>query len=145
MAAAAGVASGFAGRAAANPPLAAFEVVGDAIARPLAPGTGDVSRGRRIVIDREVGNCLICHHVPEQSERFQGDLGPDLAGVGNRLSAAQLRLRVVDQTRLNPASIMPAYYRIDGLARVAERYAGKPVLTAEQVEDVVAYLASLKE
>ena len=130
------------------PPVAAdevapFAVTGDAILAPLAGRSGDAARGRRIVLDREVGNCLACHRLPEPAERFQGELGPDLAAVGRRLSAGQIRLRVVDQAQVNPRTIMPPYHRVDGLRRVAERYRGKPVLNAGEVEDVVAYLASL--
>jgi L-cysteine S-thiosulfotransferase len=125
--------------------VARFRVVGDAIPEPLSSKPGDPVRGRRIVLDRELGNCLICHQVPEAGEPFQGDLGPDLAGVGRRLSAGQIRLRLVDQSRLNPATVMPPYHRIDGLNRVAAKYRGRPVLSAEEVEDVVAYLATLKE
>jgi sulfur-oxidizing protein SoxX len=125
--------------------LVRFEVRGDAIPASLTGKPGEAARGRRIVIDREVGNCLICHSVPEPQERFQGDLGPSLSGVGRRLSAGQIRLRLVDQTRLNAATIMPAYYRTGELRRVAERYAGKPVLTAAEIEDVVAYLATLRD
>ena len=125
--------------------VARFTVVGDAIPEPLAGKRGDPARGRRIVLDRETGNCLICHRVPVPGEPFQGDLGPDLAGVGRRLSSGQIRLRLVDQSRLNPATIMPPYHRIDGLNRVAATYRGRPVLSAEEIEDVVAYLATLKE
>ncbi len=119
-----------------------YAVTGDAIPQPLTATAGDAARGRRIVLDREVGNCLICHKLPEQGELFQGDLGPDLTGIGSRLSAGQLRLRLVDQSRLNPATLMPPYYRVDGLNRVAVRYRGKPVLSAQDIEDVVAYLGA---
>jgi sulfur-oxidizing protein SoxX len=122
-----------------------FEIRGDAVPMPLSERTGDVAKGRRIVLDREVGNCLICHRVPEPTERFMGDLGPPLDGVGSRLTEGQLRFRLIDQAMLNPATIMPPYHRIEGLMRVAERYRGRPVLTAQEIEDVVAYLASLKE
>jgi L-cysteine S-thiosulfotransferase len=121
-----------------------YVVTGDAIVAPLGGYIGDASRGRRIVLDRSVGNCLICHEVPEPTERFMGDLAPKLAGVGRSLTIAQLRLRVVDQSRLNAATIMPPYHRIDGLVRVAPQFRGKPVLTAQDVEDVVAYLATLQ-
>ncbi len=121
------------------------EVRGDAIATPLTAEPGDAVRGQKLALDREIGNCLICHEVPGTRERFQGNLGPSLAGVGARLSVAQLRLRLVDQSRLNPATIMPPYYKTDGLLRVASRYAGKPVLDAQQIEDVVAYLATLRD
>ena len=131
--------------AAAADALATFAVEADAVPATLGGHVGDVARGERLVRDRERGNCLICHSVPVPAERFQGDLGPPLAGVGGRLSPGQLRLRLIDQTRINPATIMPAYYRIDGLLRVAPRYAGKPALTAQEIEDVIAWLATLKE
>lgn len=128
-----------------EPAVATYAVVGDAVPAPLDGRVGDPARGRRIVLDRETGNCLICHKAPAPAERFQGDLGPDLAGVGGRLTVGQLRLRVVDQRRLNPASVMPPYHRIDGTARVGQRWRGKPALDAQAVEDVVAWLATLKE
>jgi sulfur-oxidizing protein SoxX len=147
IAAAAAVAASWASwpaAAADRPALAAHTVVGDAIPDPLEGRQGDATRGRAIVRDRETGNCLICHRAPEPSERFMGDLGPNLAGVGNRLTTGQIRLRLVDQSRLDPATLMPPYYRVDGLTRVADRYRDKPVLDAQQIEDVVAYLSGLK-
>jgi L-cysteine S-thiosulfotransferase len=125
--------------------LVPFAVVGDTVPAPLGGHSGDTARGERLVRDRERGNCLICHSVPVAAERFQGDLGPPLAGVGGRLTPGQLRLRLIDQTLINPATIMPAYYRLDGLTRVAARYQGKPALTAAEIEDVIAWLATLKE
>ena len=124
---------------------APYTVVGDAIPKPLADKPGDAGRGRAIVANRSVGLCLLCHSGPIAEERFQGNLAPSLAGAGGRWSVAQLRLRIADGARLNPDTIMPPYYRVDGLTRVARNYQGKTVLTAEQIEDVVAYLASLKE
>ena len=94
--------------------------------------------------NRQVGLCLLCHSGPIPEERFQGDLAPDLTSVGARLSEGQLRLRIVDSTRVNPQSIMPAYYKSEGLTRVAPAYRGKTVLRPEQIEDVVAYLITLK-
>jgi sulfur-oxidizing protein SoxX len=126
-------------------PLAPFDVVEDAIPAPLAGLTGDAARGLAIIRDRRTGNCLICHALPLADEPFQGEIGPPLAGVGNRLSAGQIRLRLVDQSRLNAATIMPPYYRVDGLVNVAPEYRGLPVLDAQQIEDVVAYLTGLKE
>ena len=123
----------------------AFTVVGDAIPQPLADKPGDAARGRAIVANRSVGLCLLCHSGPLAEERFQGNLAPSLAGAGGRWSVAQLRLRIVDGARLNPDTIMPPYYRVDGLTRVAKNFQGKTILTADQIEDVVAYLASLKE
>jgi sulfur-oxidizing protein SoxX len=121
-----------------------FVVVGDGIPAPLAPGPADGARGRALIVARDAANCVLCHAVPDSAVRFAGDLGPSLQGVGARLSPAQLRLRVVDNLRLNPASIMPSYYRVDGLARVAAAYRGKPILSATEIEDVVAYLATLR-
>ena len=123
--------------------LLPYQVAGDAIAEPLGGLVGDAQRGRDIMSGRNA-NCLLCHAVPETGVRFMGNLAPPLSGVGGRLSAGQLRLRVVDQSRLNPATIMPAYYRIDGLMRVAAEFRGKPVLDAQQIEDVVAYLITLR-
>jgi L-cysteine S-thiosulfotransferase len=127
-----------------GPGLVPYRISGDAIPEPLGGLQGDAVRGRALVLDRSVGNCLICHHAPEPAERFMGEIGPDLAGIGARLTPAQIRLRVVDQSLLNARTVMPPYYRVDRLARVAERYRGKPVLDAQHVEDVVAYLASLR-
>ncbi len=133
-----------AGAANAQALPASYQVQDDRIERPLTTEPGDVQRGRAIVASRQQGLCLLCHSAPISEERFQGNLAPDLAGSGQRASAGQLRLRVVDAQRLNPASIMPAYYRVEGLSRVAPAWSGKPIFTAQQVEDVVAYLQSLQ-
>ena len=125
-------------------PLRPYQVVGDAVPQSLTGVPGDPARGRAIVIKRE-STCLLCHAWPFPEERFQGNLAPDLKGAGARWSEGELRLRMVDATRLNPATIMPSYYRLDGLVRVAPNFRGKPVLTAEQIEDVVAYLKTLKD
>ena len=125
--------------------LRPYTVVGDSIPESLTGTKGDAERGRSIVVNRQVGLCLLCHSGPFPEEKFQGTLAPDLKGTGARWSEGQLRLRIVDASRLNPNTIMPPYYRIDGLKRVAPAYEGKPVLTAEQIEDVVAYLATLRE
>ena len=128
-----------------QPAVAPFVVKGDAIEAPLLGRVGNAGRGAAVVRNRETGNCLICHAVPDPGERFQGDLAPLLAGVGNRLNAGQIRLRLVDPTRVNNKAIMPAYHRIAGFVNVDARYAGQPVLTAQEIEDAVAYLVSLKE
>ena len=120
-------------------------VEGDAIPASLTGGPGDAARGRAIVVDRRRGLCLLCHSGPFPEERFQGDLAPDLAGVGARWSEGGLRLRLVDGRRLNPATIMPSYHRTDDLTRVAPALRGRPVLTAGEIEDVVAFLATLRE
>ena len=111
---------------------------------PLSATPGDAARGRAIVASRQQGLCLLCHTGPIPEERFQGNLAPDLAGAGGRWNAAQLRARIADASRFNPATIMPAYYKTEGLVRVAPAMKGKPIFTAQQVEDVVAYLQTLK-
>jgi sulfur-oxidizing protein SoxX len=105
---------------------------------------GDPARGRQIVANRQVGLCLLCHTAPIPEERFQGDLAPDLKGVGSRLTEAQIRARIADPSKANPDTIMPAYFRTEGLVRVAPSFRGKTILSAEQIDDVVAYLVSLK-
>ena len=121
------------------------EIAGDAIPRALTGKAGDPARGRAIVVDRQRGLCLLCHTGPFPEERFQGTLAPDLRGAGARWSEGQLRLRMVDSSRVNPDSVMPAYYRIDHLKRVAQAWQGRTVLTAEEIEDVVSFLATLKD
>lgn len=115
----------------------------DSIPASLTGAKGDPARGRAIVASRQLGLCLLCHSGPFPEERFQGDLAPDLRSAA-RLSEGQLRLRLVDSRRVNPDSIMPAYFRAEGLERVAPSLRGRTILTAEQIEDVVAWLATLK-
>jgi sulfur-oxidizing protein SoxX len=122
----------------------AATTVGDAIPASLTGTAGDAARGRAIVVDRQVGLCLLCHSGPFPEQRFMGDLAPDLRGVGARLSASQIRLRIADSSRVNPETIMPAYFKTEGLQRVAPAFRGKTVLTAQQIEDVVAFLVTLK-
>jgi L-cysteine S-thiosulfotransferase len=117
----------------------------DGLPQSLTGARGDPGRGRAIVASRQIGLCLLCHSGPFPEERFQGNLAPDLRGAGARWSEAQLRLRIVDSSRINPATIMPAYYRTEGLTRVAPAWQGKPVLSAGQIEDVVAFLLTLRE
>jgi L-cysteine S-thiosulfotransferase len=125
--------------------LRPYAIVGDAIPASLTGAPGDPERGRTIVVNRQVGLCLLCHTGPYPEERFQGTLAPDLKGTGSRWSQGQLRLRIVDASRLNADTIMPPYYRLEGLARVAPAFQGKPLLTAEQIEDVVAHLTTLRD
>jgi L-cysteine S-thiosulfotransferase len=117
----------------------------DSMPQSLTGAKGDPARGRAIVVNRQVGLCLLCHSGPFSDERFQGNLAPDLKGAGARWSEGQLRQRIVDSGRINPATIMPAYHRTEGLARVAPAWRGKPILTAEQIEDVVAFLMTLRD
>ena len=126
--------------------LAAQVTISDGGIPEVLPGAvaGDPSRGRAIVANRQVGLCLLCHAAPIPEERFQGDLATDLAGVGQRATVAQLRLRIADASRLNPDTIMPSYFRVRGLNRVAAAFEGKPILEAQQIEDVVAWLVTLQ-
>jgi len=124
--------------------LRPYTVAGDAIPQSLTGAPGDPERGLKIVTNRSVGLCLLCHSGPYPGERFQGTMAPDLTGAGARWNEGQLRLRIVDAARLNPETIMPPYYRLDGLNRVAPGFRGKPILSAEQIEDVVAYLVTLR-
>ena len=114
------------------------------IAAPLTTTPGDPDRGAKVMVERELGNCLACHAAAVDAEFF-GTTGPSLVGVGARLSVAQLRLRIVDPKRINPATMMPAYFRSTGLNRVLPEFAGKTILSAQQVEDVVAFLATQKQ
>lgn len=126
--------------------LAAAVTISDGGIAGILPGAvaGDPARGRAIVADRQVGLCLLCHAAPIAEQRFQGDLATDLAGVGQRATVAQLRLRVADASRLNPDTIMPSYFRVRGFNRVAAAFDGKPILEAQQIEDVVAWLVTLR-
>jgi sulfur-oxidizing protein SoxX len=117
----------------------------DALPDSLTGAPGDPARGRAIVANRQVGLCLLCHSGPFPEERFQGDLAPDLRGAGARWTEGQLRLRIVDSGRINPATIMPAYHRVEGLVRVAPAFRGRPILSVEQIEDVVAFLTTLRD
>ncbi|PWC31730.1 sulfur oxidation c-type cytochrome SoxX [Azospirillum sp. TSO22-1] len=117
----------------------------DALPDSLTGTKGDPARGRAIVADRRRGLCLLCHSGPFPEERFQGTLAPDLSGAGARLSEGQLRLRIVDARRLVPDTIMPSYFKVEGLTRVAPAFQGKPVLSAAEIEDVVAFLTTLRD
>jgi len=113
--------------------------------KPLTEQPGDPEQGRAVVLDRDKGHCLLCHRIAQVDEGFQGTIGPTLSDVGRRLDPVALRERIVDPTRLNPETVMPAYHRVDGLRQVADEYRGQPILTAQEVEDVVAFLMSLTD
>jgi sulfur-oxidizing protein SoxX len=126
--------------------LLAYEIVdGASIPSSLTGKLGNPEEGRRIVINRQLGNCLTCHRMPIPEEPDHGDVGTDLRGAGARWSAGELRLRIVNPKIINPATMMPSFYRVEGLHRVAKAMEGKPILSAQQVEDVVAYLRTLTE
>ena len=124
--------------------LRSYAVTGDAIPMSLTGAPGDATRGRALVVDR-TSTCILCHNGPFPEQKFQGDLAPSLAGAGSRWSEGQLRLRLVDGSSLNAATIMPSYYRVDGLVRVGTAWRRKPILSADQIEDIVAFLVTLRE
>ena len=124
---------------------AAFQVVGDAIEAPLTDVAGDPERGRAVVAGRQVGTCVLCHAGPFPEERLPATIAPDLRGVADRLSAGQIRLRLVDPRLVNPETVMPAYFSQVGLVRVGRAWQGRTALTAQQIEDAVAFLMTLKE
>ena len=128
----------------ANNDTQMYEIIDYSISKPLTSNIGDPVRGREIVISRE-GNCLACHNIPDIDDLFQGNIGPSLAGVGNRYTIAELRLRLVNPYVLNPESLMPAFYKVNGLIRVDEKYIGESILNAQQIEDVISWLITLKE
>ena len=124
----------------------AYNIVdGTSIPESLTGKPGDPAKGREVAINRRQGNCLACHKMPVPEQPFHGEVGPDLAGVADRYSEGELRLRVVDPKVLNEDTFMPAFYRQEGLHRVMKNFQGKSILSAEQVEDLVAYLLTLKE
>ena len=130
--------------------LPAFKIVAvdgtDAVPDPLTDKAGDASVGAKVVANRRQGNCLGCHQISSlKSESFHGEVGPSLDGVAGRWDAAHLRMIVVNPKHVfTEATVMPAFYRVDGLSRVRPEFQGKPILTAQQVEDVVAFLTTLK-
>ena len=117
---------------------------GDSVPQWLTGSAGDAARGRAIIVARQRGFCLLCHSGPFSEEPLQGNLAPSLEGAGSRWNEGQLRLRLMDNKRVNPDSIMPAYHRIEGLQRVGSAWRDRPILNAQEIEDVVAFLMGLK-
>lgn len=132
------------GSTAAAQGLRPFAVAGDAIPASLTGTPGDATRGRALVVDR-ASTCILCHAGPFPEQRVQSDVAPNLGGTGSRWPEGAIRLRLVDASRFNAATIMPSYYRTEGLSRVGRNWQDKPILTAEQIEDIVAYLVTLRE
>lgn len=130
--------------ATATAQLLHYRVVDDGIPLALTAQAGDPARGREIAVNRQVGLCVLCHQLPLSSDRFQGDIATSLSGAGARWTVPQLRLRIVDSRRVNAESVMPAYYKVQSLTRVGATWRDTPILNGQQVEDVVAWLASLK-
>jgi len=123
--------------------ITSSDIKGDALPVALTETPGDVTRGQAIFANRESGHCVLCHVIDGLDAPFQGNVGPDLTLVGDRLNAAQLRLRIVDYQQVRPGTLMPSYYRTHDLYQVSEDYKDATILTAQQVEDLVAYLSEL--
>ena len=128
----------------ANEDLVLYDIIDYTIPKSLTNIEGNIKNGREIVLSGQ-GNCLACHKIPNEDILFQGDIGPSLAGVGNRYTIAELRLRLVNPYVLNPDSVMPAFYKAMGLKRVVKKYREKSILSAQQIEDVISWLATLKD
>lgn len=128
-----------------EPLISPGQIEGDAIPQPLADHVGSPPAGQLVFTDRESGHCTLCHRVADLDEEFQGNVGPDLSGIGDRLTTGQLRLRIADISAIMPHSVMPSYYRVTGLNQVKDGYQRAPILSSTQIEDLVAYLASLKD
>ena len=125
--------------------LIKFEVKdGESIVKSLTGKKGDAKKGRATAINRKKGNCLACHILPIPEQPFHGEIGPDLNGVAGRYTAGEIRLRIVNPTIINEDTIMPAFYKKDGFHRVLKKFVGKTIVSAQDVEDMVAYLMTLK-
>ena len=118
---------------------------GDAIPASLTGGPGDAERGLAVFTGRDQGHCVLCHAVEGLDTEFQGNVGPALTGLGDRLTPGQIRLRIADAQSIWPETLMPSYYRVSGLSQVAPEYQGEPALSAQQIEDLVAWLSGLKD
>jgi sulfur-oxidizing protein SoxX len=124
--------------------LIKYQINNDAIATSLTGKAGDPVNGKKLATNRKKGNCLACHSMPIPEQAFHGNIGPDLKGISSRYSEGELRLRIVNPKVLNSETIMPAFYKADGFNRVMKKFAGKTIITAQEVEDIVAYLMTLK-
>ena len=123
-----------------------YEVVDNSsIPKSLTGTPGDAAKGKKTAISRKKGNCLACHKMPIPEQSFHGEVGPDLAGVASRYNEGELRLRLVDSKILNESTIMPAFYMSEGFHRPLKKFVGKSILNAAEIEDVLAYLLTLKE
>ena len=128
-----------------DPGLVSYVIVDDmSIPKSLTGKAGDAEKGRALAINRKKGNCLACHAMPIPEQQFHGETGPTLHGVGNRLSEGELRLQLVNSKVTNENTLMPSFYRTFGFNRPLKGFSGKPILEAQEVEDIVAYLKTLK-
>lgn len=122
---------------------AEFKVVDDTIPVSLTGKAGDPAAGKKLAIHKKKGNCLACHVMPIPEQQFHGNIGPDLSEIGNNMSAAEMRIRLADPKLLNPGTIMPAFLK-PGTTRVMKKFVGKTILKPQEVEDIIAYLMTLK-
>ena len=136
-----------AGLTAAGAAIAAdYEVVDGGIPKPHVEGGGSADAGKAVIVDRKLGNCIACHAITALADQpFHGTVGPSLDGVGERYGEAQLRLIVTNSKLVFDGTVMPAFMKTDGFIRIGKGLEGKSILTAQQVEDVVAYLMTLKD
>ena len=124
--------------------ISAPDIIGDTLPMALTSTPGDPARGEALFADRDGAHCVLCHRVEGLDAPFQGNVGQDLSNIGNRLSDAQIRLRIVDYEQVKPGVTMPSYYRIHGINQVGEEYENQPALTAQSIEDIIAYLSVLE-
>ena len=122
-----------------------YKVVNGTIPKSLTGKSGNAAKGEKLTINRKKGNCLACHAISALAKQpFHGNVGPPLNGVGNRLTAAEIRMRIVNPKAVNPNTIMPAFYKSDGFHRLQKKWKGKTIIGAQDVEDIVAYMLTLK-
>ena len=130
---------------AGTPKLVSYKIVDESsIPKSLTGKPGNSKKGRKLAVHRKKGNCLACHKMPIPEQQFHGEIGPDLAGVGSRYSAGELRLLIVNPKVVNEDTIMPAFYKNTGFNAVLKKFKGKTVISAQDVEDIIAYLLTLK-
>ena len=130
---------------AGTPKLVNYKIVDESsIPKSLTGKPGNAKKGRKLAVHRKKGNCLACHKMPIPEQQFHGEIGPDLAGVGSRYSAGELRLLIVNPKVINEDTIMPAFYKNTGFNAVLKKFKGKTVISAQDVEDIIAYLLTLK-
>lgn len=124
--------------------VASDQIIGDAIPASLTSAPGNVEHGEMEFISRDGAHCVLCHVVDGLDAEFQGNVGPDLSLVGDRFTSGQIRLRIVDYQIVQPGTLMPSYYRTHDLYQVGDEFTDAPVLSAQDVEDLVAYLSALR-
>lgn len=116
-------------------------IIGNSVPEALTDKAGNAKAGRKTAINRKQGNCLACHAISSQANQpFHGEVGPSLDGVADRYSEGELRLILVNSKKVFEGTIMPAFFNVSGYSRINKKFAGKTILSAQQVEDVIAFL-----